>query len=135
MRAFQLGSSWMFGAASLGALSPVKTSLALLLDFSNPIMISRGNYDLAAVVSGLGLVMLGGIVHPSVGLAALMLMRPWIDGYTFKPDNFYFSLGVYFLAALWAARIRWKGTWRNKPAPAGAERFFLPARRQRQRQC
>ncbi len=99
----------MFGAASLGALSPVKTSLALLLDFSNPIMISRGNYDLAAVVSGLGLVMLGGIVHPSVGLAALMLMRPWIDGYTFKPDNFYFSLGVYFLAALWAARTALRG--------------------------
>lgn len=99
----------VFVAALLGALGAVKILLASFLGMYNPAMVSESNFDLAAIVWGLGAIILGGIVHPSIGIAVLVLFRPWIDGYTFPTDNLYFVAGVFVLTAFWAVRVLLRG--------------------------
>ncbi len=99
----------VFVAALLGALGAVKILLASIMGMYNPAMVSESNFDLATVVWGLGAIILGGIVHPSVGIAVLVLFRPWIDGYTFPTDNLYFVAGVFVLTAFWAVRVALRG--------------------------
>ena len=99
----------MFIAALFGALGPVKIALASMLGMYNPAMVSDANFDLAAVLWGLGAVILGGVIHPSIGIAVLVIFRPWIDGYTFPTDNLYFVSGVFVLTAFWAVRVALRG--------------------------
>jgi O-antigen ligase len=99
----------VFLAAVFGALGPVKTALASMLGMYNPAMVSDSGFDLAVMVWGMGTILLGGIIHPSVGIAVLVLFRPWIDGYTFPTDNLCFVCGVFVLTALWAVRIVLRG--------------------------
>ena len=99
----------VFVAALLGALGAVKILLATVMGMYNPAMVSESNFDLAAVVWGLGAIILGGIIHPSIGIAVLVLFRPWIDGYTFPTDNLYFVAGVFVLTAFWAVRVALRG--------------------------
>jgi len=99
----------MLAAALLGAMVPVKIALASLLGMYNPAMVSDSSFDLATIVFGLGTIVFGGIIHPSVGIAVLVLFRPWIDGYTFPTDNLYFVSGVFVLTALWAVRVALRG--------------------------
>ncbi|MCX5759495.1 MAG: hypothetical protein NTU83_13520, partial [Candidatus Hydrogenedentes bacterium] len=46
----------------------------------------------------------------ALGLAALILVRPWMDGITWPTDNFYFVWGILLLFALWAAQVLLRGT-------------------------
>ena len=57
----------LFVAASFSLLGPVKTMLAGWVGVYNPQMIPPGEFGLAAVVWGLGAVVMAGIVHPSAG--------------------------------------------------------------------
>ena len=45
----------------------------------------------------------------ALGLAVLILIRPWLDGITYPTDNFYFVWGLALLFALWAARMLLRG--------------------------
>ncbi len=99
----------LFVAALFGALGSVKIALASLLGMYNPAMVSDSGFDLAAMLWGMGAIILAGIVHPSVGIAVLVLFRPWIDGYTFPTDNLCFVAGVFVLTAFWAVRLVLRG--------------------------
>ncbi len=99
----------LFLAAIFGGLAPVKVALASLLKMYNPAMVSDSNFDLASMVWGVGAIILGGIVHPSIGIAVLVVFRPWIDGYTFPTDNLCFVSAVFALTALWGVRVVLRG--------------------------
>jgi len=70
----------LFLAALFGAMGPVKIALASVLGMYNPAMVSDSGFDLAVAVWGLWAILLGGVVHPSIGIAVLVLFRPWITG-------------------------------------------------------
>lgn len=46
----------------------------------------------------------------ALGLGALILVRPWLDGITYPTDNFYFVWGILLLFALWSAQVLLRGT-------------------------
>mgnify|MGYP000725347966 CR=1 FL=1 len=46
----------------------------------------------------------------ALGLGALILVRPWLDGITYPTDNFYFVWGILALFTLWAAQVLLRGT-------------------------
>lgn len=46
----------------------------------------------------------------ALGLGALILVRPWLDGITYPTDNFYFVWGILLLFTLWAAQVLLRGT-------------------------
>ena len=96
-----------FGALSLmlavtvglGGLAAVRLAAARLLGV-NPAWLVDDSYDLALVTWGLGFTGLATLVHPAAGIAALLLLRPWIDGYTFPSDNYYFAFGAQFIGLI-----------------------------------
>ena len=99
----------LFIAALFGALAPVKVALASLMGMYNPAMVSETGFDLATMAWGMGTIILGGIVHPSIGIAILVVFRPWVDGYTFPTDNLCFVTAVFALTALWGVRLVLRG--------------------------
>lgn len=118
----------LFVAASFSLLGPVKTMLAELIGVYNPQMIPPGDFGLAAVVWGLGAVVMAGIVHPSAGLALLLLFRPWIDGYTYPVANLYFVAGILVVAAFWLVRAAARGgPWRGGAGAAPLAGFVAVA--------
>lgn len=118
----------LFVAASFSLLGPVKTMLAELIGVYNPQMIPPGDFGLAAVVWGLGAVVMAGIVHPSAGLALLLLFRPWIDGYTYPVANLYFVAGILIVAAFWLVRAAARGgPWRGGAGAASLAGFVAVA--------
>lgn len=60
--------------------------------------------DIAAVVFAFILVLGAGYVHVSLGLAVLLAIRPWLDGYVYVVDNYYFLWAAMLLLAIWAVR-------------------------------
>ncbi len=118
----------LFVAASFNLLGPVKTMLAGWVGVYNPQMIPPGEFGLAAVVWGLGAVVMAGIVHPSAGVALLLLFRPWIDGYTYPVANLYFVAGVFIVSAFWLVRSALRGgAWRGAAAAAPLAGFVAVA--------
>ncbi|NLF58563.1 MAG: O-antigen ligase family protein [Candidatus Hydrogenedens sp.] len=96
-------------AAAFNFLAPVKVMLASAMGLYNPAMLPPGDFGMAVMLWGLGAVIIAGLVHPSAGLALLMLFRPWNDGYTYPVDNYYFLAGIYILSALWLVRLLLRG--------------------------
>lgn len=94
----------VFGTAALGGFTAVKVGLAQRFELSMPELVSPMNFDFAFVIWGLGTVVLMGLIHPCIGLSLLLVVRSWLDGYTFRGDNVYFSWSVYLLCALWLIR-------------------------------
>lgn len=118
----------LFVAAAFGLLGPVKTMLAGYIGVYNPQMIPPGDFGLAAVVWGVGAVVMAGIVHPSAGLALLLLFRPWIDGYTYPVANLYFIAGVFIVSAFWLVRAALRGgPWRGGAGAAPLAGFVAVA--------
>ncbi len=95
--------------AGFGYLESVKVFVAWFLGLSNPMDVAGGNWDIAAVLMGLGLVVGGGLVHPGIGLGVLLLVRSFLDGYTYPTDNFYFAWGGMLLFVLWGVRVLLRG--------------------------
>ncbi len=60
--------------------------------------------DIAVVLFGAMLVVAGGYVHVSVGLAVVLALRPWLDGFTYPADNIYFLWAILYLLGLWGVR-------------------------------
>lgn len=79
-----------------GGLAAVRLAAARLLGV-NPAWLVDDSYDLALVTWGVGFVAFSALAHPAAGIAALLLLRPWIDGYTFPSDNYYFAFGAHFI--------------------------------------
>ncbi|HOV74241.1 MAG TPA: O-antigen ligase family protein [Candidatus Hydrogenedentes bacterium] len=46
----------------------------------------------------------------ALGLGALIVVRPWLDGITYPTDNFYFVWGILLLFTLWASQVLLRGT-------------------------
>ncbi|MBX3180848.1 MAG: O-antigen ligase family protein [Candidatus Hydrogenedentes bacterium] len=65
---------------------------------------SLHSLDIAAVLVGFVLVLGAGYVHVSLGLAVLLALRPWLDGYVYEADNLYFLWGALLLSGIWAVR-------------------------------
>ncbi|MBL7649546.1 MAG: O-antigen ligase family protein [Candidatus Hydrogenedentes bacterium] len=65
---------------------------------------SLHSVDIAVVIAGFVLIAGAGYVHVSLGLAAVLALRPWLDGFTYPTDNFYFLWAVLLLVAIWAVR-------------------------------
>lgn len=118
----------LFVAAAFNLLGPVRTMLAGWVGVYNPQMIPPGDFGLAAVVWGVGAVVMAGIVHPSAGLALLLLFRPWIDGYTYPVANLYFIAGIFTVSAFWLVRSALRGgAWRGGAAAAPLAGFVAVA--------
>lgn len=111
-------AAMMFSAASLGAFTAVKISLAEWLGLTRPDMVSAANFDVATVVWAMGTALFLGIIHPCLGIGLLLLLRPWLDGYTFFSDNVYFTWSIYGLCALWLIRLLKQGKRLQTPPPA-----------------
>ncbi len=95
----------VFGTASVGGFTALKTSLASLLGVSSPQYVFTSNSDIAYVIFGIALVALAGSVHPGLGIGLILLARSWTDGYTFPLDNIYFTWSICLLCAIWLAGI------------------------------
>lgn len=104
-----LFSALLFGLAYAGRLYGVKMALAWAIGLADPARISIVGYDLAAVLSFLALILGAGLVHPSLGIIVIALLRPWHDGYTHPNDNMYFLWAIWILFALWALRVIFRG--------------------------
>jgi O-antigen ligase len=65
---------------------------------------SLHSVDIAVVLTGFVLVIGAGYVHVSLGLAVVLALRPWLDGFTYPTDNFYFLWAVLYLVGLWSVR-------------------------------
>ncbi|MCK5861538.1 MAG: O-antigen ligase family protein [Candidatus Hydrogenedentes bacterium] len=91
----------VFSAAFLGAFTALKINLAEGMGLTLPELVSPANFDVATVVWAIATVVFLGIIHPCLGIGALLLARPWLDGYTFFSDNVYFTWSIYLLCALW----------------------------------
>lgn len=110
-RALFLASSWLIltvllcAAASFGAFTAVKESLAALLGLQFPDQVDPGNFDMAFVISALSGTVLFSLIHPSLGIGLIILARTWLDGYTFPLDNLYFVWAIYLLALIWLVRV------------------------------
>ncbi|HOK90515.1 MAG TPA: O-antigen ligase family protein [Candidatus Hydrogenedentes bacterium] len=94
--AFGALSLMLVVTVGLGGMAAVRLAAARLLGI-NPAWLVDDSYDLALLTWGLGLTGLAALTHPAVGIAALLLLRPWIDGYTFPSDNYYFAFGAQFI--------------------------------------
>jgi len=60
--------------------------------------------DMAVVLFGAMLILAGSYIHVSIGLAAVLALRPWLDGFTYPADNTYFLWACLYLMGLWALR-------------------------------
>lgn len=65
---------------------------------------SLHSVDVAMVLAGFVLVAGAGYIHVSLGLAVVLALRPWLDGFTYPTDNFYFLWAVLYLLGLWSVR-------------------------------
>lgn len=65
---------------------------------------SLHSMDIAAVLFAFVLVAGAGYIHVSLGLAVLLAIRPWLDGYVYEIDNLYFLWAAMLLLALWGLR-------------------------------
>lgn len=65
---------------------------------------SLHSMDIAVVLAGFVLVFGAGYIHVSLGLAVVLALRPWLDGFTYPTDNFYFLWAVLYLLGLWSVR-------------------------------
>ena len=45
----------------------------------------------------------------ALGLAPIIVLRPWLDGVTYPTDNFYFVWAILVLSALWGVRVLFRG--------------------------
>jgi tetratricopeptide (TPR) repeat protein len=57
----------------------------------------------------------------ALGLAPIVILRPWLDGLTYPTDNFYYTWGILALFALWAAKV----TLRAEPVRFGIPLLLL----------
>ena len=94
----------VFGAASLGGFTALKSAWAARLGAGAPELVYSSNFDIATVFWGLGTVVFLGIIHPALGIGAIVLARSWLDGYTFPLDNVYFTWSICALCILWLIR-------------------------------
>lgn len=113
-----LVAAMVFSAASLGGFTALKISLALWLDLTTPDAVSAANYDVATVIWAMSTALFLGIIHPSLGIGLLLVLRPWLDGYTFFSDNVYFTWSIYLLCALWLIKIFKQKKQIHFPVPA-----------------
>ncbi len=60
--------------------------------------------DIAVVLFCALMVVAAGYVHVSVGLAVVLALRPWLDGFTYPADNAYFLWASFYLLGLWGIR-------------------------------
>jgi hypothetical protein len=88
-----------------------KQFIAYLLGLTNPydVGLAPNSADAGAVLLGLIWTLIGAAIHPAVGLAVLMLLRPWLDGFTFPTDNTYFVWGTMLCFVVWGVRVVMRG--------------------------
>lgn len=98
-------SSTLWAAAWLNGFIAVKESLATLLELRVPQHIYGSNNDLAAVLWLMATLFLLGLIHPALGIGLLLILRAWLDGYTFPLDNIYFAWGIWMMCGIWAIQL------------------------------
>ncbi len=67
-------------------------------------MESLQSMDAAVLLTGVVLLGVGAYIHVSVGLAVLLALRPWLDGFTYPADNTYFLWASLYLVVVWGIR-------------------------------
>lgn len=93
--------------AAGNSLLGLKTALLILAGARMEPMLgaaSLHSVDIAVVLGGFVLVAGAGYIHVSLGLAVVLALRPWLDGFTYPTDNFYFLWAVLYLLGLWSVR-------------------------------
>jgi len=97
--------------AAVNGLVGFKQFFAYCLGLQNPLDIGvvPSSSDAGFVLIGLVWVCIGIAIHPAAGLAVLLLLRPWIDGYSFKTDNMYFVWGFAACFIVWGVRTVFLG--------------------------
>ena len=110
-------AAMVFGAAAVGGFTALKVMLAYALGLTFPHQVYSSNYDIALVIWAIGSVLFVGFIHPVFGIGLLLVVRPWLDGYTFPLDNVYFTWCIYLLCMLWVARIFRRRASCHTPAP------------------
>lgn len=83
-----------------------KQFIAYVIGLGNPydVGVAPGSRDAGAVLLGFIWTLIGCAIHPALGLSILMLLRPWLDGYTFQTDNVYFIWGTMLCFITWGVR-------------------------------
>jgi hypothetical protein len=113
-----LVAAMVFPAASLGGFTAFKISLAQWMELTTPDAVSPANFDVATILWVMSTTLFLGLIHPSLGIGLLLVLRPWLDGYTFFSDNVYFTWGIYFLCAFWLIKVIKQRKQIYAPAPA-----------------
>lgn len=78
-----------------------------------------------AVITGMIITAAAGLLHPSFGLAVVVLLRHWMDGITYPGDNAYFNCALLYLFVLWGARTLLRGNRVQFGAPVVLLAAFL----------
>lgn len=117
----------MFLCGYFNLLLPVKYFLAGMLGLENPTQLgpSAVSLDLAWLIFAGGALVASTLIHPAVGLGVLLLLRPWLDGYTFPTDNVYFLWAAMFILLCWGLRAMSSGVRIRGGVPLGLLAGFL----------
>lgn len=118
----------IFVLAHFNQLYRFKVLVAWLMGLSNPQQVQPGSFD-AAFVVWFAVMTLGlALIHPVCSLGLLLLLRPWLDGYTYPTENVYFLWAIMVAFILWAVRALFRGDTLRHLMPAGLlGGFFLVA--------
>lgn len=97
--------------ADANALLWARRLIGVLVGMPDPTWLpyAAGSWGVAMVAFALTTGIVLAFLHPSLGLAAIILLRPWIDSATFPTENAYFNWGVLLMAALWCVRVVMRG--------------------------
>ena len=101
----------LFYHAAFDNLLWLKRLAAYGVGFSNWTLLpaDSDSYSIALVIWALLLMGVGAVIHPCVGLAAFVILRPCVDGNTYPEANFYFLWGSLFIMVLWGVRLLLRG--------------------------
>ena len=102
--AWVIFSLLLFVMAQSGGLIYLKAVFAYLWGISDQGQIPMV-LDIASVLWCFSIVLTAALIHPALGLAAIVLLRPWLDAFTFPVDNMYFLWGVLVIFVLWGVRV------------------------------
>lgn len=100
----------MFIAGSMNSLLWLKRLQLIILGVYNPVLLANdiSSWDAAALLWAGGVFLAAAVIHPAFALVLLMLLRPWLDAYTYPTDNIYFTWAILFLMLLWGRITRHK---------------------------
>ncbi|MBI2424473.1 MAG: O-antigen ligase family protein [Candidatus Hydrogenedentes bacterium] len=132
-RALFIGAIWcclavfLAVAVQANSLLWLKRLVLFASGAADPAFLFRGvtSLDIGLMIGFLGAIAASTFVHPALGIATMLLVRPWLDGYTYPSDNLYFMWAIWFIFAVWSLRQILRNRPLHFPLPALLLMAFL----------